>query len=196
MIGIRALSKVKIMKKRIIFPVILFLSPILSYSQNDFKPGCITTTSTGRLNGSIKEVFRSKGGITFLDSAGNKKFYEPSGLQGFTIDTVNFLSYSNDFYREIVSGPKARLYQKLTDNCAKLLYNGNEAVGFASATEGKIGDYYLFLTGTTELKLVTKRNFEQNLTDLARENKHLLTQMKDGRLGFAQIRQVIELVNN
>jgi hypothetical protein len=184
--------------KQAIHSIIFFFLffPVLTSAQSDFKKGLIVTTNNEKLEGTIKESFRSKGVIIFLSAGGNKKTYSPSDIQSFSIDTISFISYSNDFYKEISSGTKARLYQKVTDNSGKMLYNGTEAVGYIKTTEGRPGDYYLLLAAKTELDLITKKSFEKYFIDLLNENETLLTKIKDGTLGYTQIAKLIELYNN
>lgn len=184
------------MKAIISFLVGFCFLPIITRAQSDFRKGSVITSNREQLSGKIRESFKSNGMITFLSPDGNKKVYSPSEIVSFSVDTVGFLSYANDFYKEIFCGAKICLYQKVTNNRDKVFYNGSEAAGFVKTTEGKVGDYYVFATGKKELELITKNTFEKYFLDLSKGNKVLQEKIKDGTLGYAQIVKVVELYNN
>ena len=92
----------------------------------------------------------SKGKLVGLSSTNAKTEYKPADVKSFKIDGDKYVSYSNDFYKEIVSGNKAGLYQKVSDNSYEKIYNGPEQVGFLKTTDGKVGDYYIHLANEKE----------------------------------------------
>jgi hypothetical protein len=184
------------MKKIKSFLFVSCILPLFVCAQPGFKQGSVITVSKERLVGSIKESFRSKGVITFLAVEGNRKVYSPSAIFSFNMDGTNFISYANDFYQEISSGTKVCLYQKVTHNRDKILYNGSDAVGITKATKGKIGDYYLLTLSKAELDLITRKTFEKYFLDLSHDNKNLQAKIKDGTLGYSQIVKVVDLYNN
>ena len=174
----------------------IFILPIFVNGQSDFKKGSVITSNSEELSGTIKESFKSKGTITFLSINGKKNVYSPWEIVSFNVDTVNFISYSNDFYKELSCGTKICLYQKVTNNRDKILYNGNEVAGFAKTTEGKAGDYYVLAMGKKDLDLITKTTFAKYFLDLSKDNNVLQEKIKDGSLGYTQIVKVVELFNN
>jgi len=184
------------MKKIKSFLFVSCILPLFACAQPGFKQGSVITASKERLTGSIKESFRSKGVITFLPVEGNRRVYSPSGIFSFHMDDTNFISYANDFYQEISSGTKVCLYQKVTDNRDKILYNGSEVAGISKTTKGKIGDYYLLTSSKTELDLITRKTFEKYFLGLSHDNKNLQSKIKDRTLGYTQIIKVVELYNN
>jgi len=184
------------MKKIKSFLFVSCILPLFVCAQPGFKQGSVITVNKERLAGSIKESFKSKGVITFLPVEGHRKVYSPSGIFSFNMDDTNFISYANDFYQEISSGTKVCLYQKVTHNRDKILYNGSEVVGITKTAEGRIGDYYLLTLPKTELDLITRKTFEKYFLDLPHDDKNLQSKIKDGTLGYTQIVKVVELYNN
>lgn len=176
--------------------VLLFLLPVLSYSQPGFKKGSVVTAGSGRIEGSIRESLTSKGTIQFLSSERGKATYAASDLLSFTIESVNYLAWSNDFYQELSSGPKASLYQKVTDNSHTPLYNGPDVVGFSKTTEGKKGNIYIFLHTVNQMNLVTRKTFEENIAKLFSGRIDLQTAIKNKTFTFSELAEAMQLYNS
>ena len=165
--------------------------PITASMQDEFKPGFVITLSNEKITNSLK-FFE---GRLIAAASGRKKIYSPWDLKSFSIDTSNYISYSNDFYKEIISGAKAGLYQKLTDNRNEKMYNGTEMIGFLKTTEGRVGDYYVMLTTQTKLELITKKNFNTYFINLFNGNDTLISKIKNGGLKYDQVEEAMSLFN-
>ena len=155
------------MQKAIVYFTLMFtmgLGTVMAQAPAGYQKGSITLASNEKIAGSIKDLQASKGSIVFMSVSGAKKTYSAAELIEFSVSADNFLSYANDFYKKIVSGSKANLYQKISDNSGKLIYNGSEAIT-ATTTDGKVGDWYLQLKSDDGLVLVTKKNFEVVITN-------------------------------
>jgi hypothetical protein len=139
--------------------VLITVLPIWCYAQQDFQKGFIITAANEKKEGLIRQSLPS-GTITFLSEPGNRKTFTPADIQGFSSNGINYISYLNDFYKEIFSG-KTNLYQKVTDNGNRLLYNGPDVVGFWTTAAGAKGDFYIRQNTETELTLITKKNFQK-----------------------------------
>ncbi|HEU5164745.1 MAG TPA: hypothetical protein VFU29_04355, partial [Chitinophagaceae bacterium] len=90
---------------------------------------------------------------------------------------------------------KATLYKKITDYSGEKIYNGVEVVGFVKTMDGKRGDFYLLAAMTTQLDLITKKNFRDYFSKLFNSNDSLMSKVKNGNLGYSQIKKAVELYN-
>ena len=164
-----------------------------AWTQTGFKKGSIVTTNDEELDISLKFA---KGKVIALPPGKRQKVYTPGELKSFVIDTINYISYSNDFYQEIAAGKKAMLYQKITDNRNEAIYNGSEAIGFLKTTVGKIGDFYVLLATETKLELINEKNFKNYFSKLFIANDTLSSKIADERLSYHQIKDAVEFYNN
>ncbi len=169
--------------------------PLFGSAQEGFKHGFIITANGEKVEGSIKQLFKSMGKLVFISPANKKITYAPSALKGFSIEGRNYFSYAYDFYEEILYGEKAGLYKKATDNRSEPIYNGPEVVGFANTTEGKRGDYYILTISGMKLDLITEKNFKDYFIRLINDNDSLSSKIKDGSLGYSQIKTVVKRFN-
>lgn len=183
------------MKKVFIYTAfILGLLPVSSSAQTETK-GTIITSSNNVLEGTIKDQLQKKGNIVLLSASGDKKTYSPADVSGFTMNGSKYIAYASDFYKEIVTGKKAALYVRVTDNSGKLLYNGAEVVSVSTA-EGKSGDYYLQLKNDDKLNWLSKKNFKDELTKLCADCSLVISNIKSGQSDYTQITKLIEQYNN
>ena len=180
---------------RLIAFLISFL-PSSVFSQWNFKKGVIITASGEKIEGSISPSFKINGKLTFLSGDNNKQTYKPFELKAFTVDSINYFSYSNDFYEELSTGPKATLYKKITDNSDERVYNGSEAVGFTKTTEGSKGAFYLRCGEEIKLDLIIRKIFKNYFARLFEKDEKTVSKIKDGRLDYGQLKNVVELYNS
>lgn len=173
---------------------ILGLSTIVVSAQTETK-GTVITSSNETMEGTIKDQTQKKGNILFTGSTGSKKLYSPSDISGFTINGVKYVSYANDFYKEVSTGSKATLFIRVTDNSGKTIYNGAEPVVLATA-EGKSGDYYLQVKADSKFNLVNKKNFTEVITVLCADCVGVQSNVKSGQLGYDKITKVVEQYNS
>ena len=173
-----------------IMVLLISFFPLMGQSQSNFEKGFIITLKGERIEDSIK---LSRGELLTLVL---KKKFMPAQVKSFSIATTNYISYSNDFYKEVTAGTRITLYQKATDNRDEEIYNGIDFVGFAETTDGTIGDYYILQASRPKLDLITKRNFNRYFLDLIVSNDSIALRIKSGSLRYQQIKDVAELYNN
>ena len=170
--------------------------PFLAHSQTvtgDFQKGSIMKTTHETLEGSIKDQTK-KGTIVFTSTTGQKKVYTPDELLGFTLNGANYISYLSDFYKVVVSGSRASLYQRVTDNSGKMLYNGADAISITTAS-GKIGDFYL--QAGTEIKLtwLAQKNFDKVLATAFTDCTTIVAGIKAKQWDYSQLNIVVSEYN-
>ncbi len=193
--------------KKTMLGLMMFIAamPFMGFSQVekpagagvDFLPGYIITGNNEKIEGFIKESLKSQGGIAFVSNKGEKKQYNSFSLQSFFVNNTTYVSYSNDFYKVIVTGSKGALYQKATDNSGKLINTDAEA-RVATTTDGKIGDYYLQIksTDSDDFALITKKNFESVFTKVCADCVALQNDIKAKQIDYAQVVKAVEVYNN
>lgn len=173
---------------------LLGLSSLLVSAQTETK-GTIITSANEIVEGVIKDQMQKKGNILFTGPGGSKKLYSPSDISGFTVNGIKYVSFANDFYKEVSTGSKASLYLRVTDNSGKTIYNGAEPVVLATA-EGKAGDYYLQVKSDSKFNLVSKKNFTEVMSSLCADCVSVQTDIKSGQLNYTQITKLVEQYNN
>lgn len=175
--------------------LLMGLFPLAINAQMELKRGFIVTENNQRVEGELKESFK-KGKIIVALPDKSQKTYAPADLKSFQLDGINYISHSNDFYREVTSGSKAQLYQKVTDNSGEKIYNGAEIVGYITTTPGKRGDYYLLQSPGASMDLITKKNFRDYFLKLFSNNDSLVSKIKDKSLDYEQLKEAVDLYNN
>jgi hypothetical protein len=175
--------------------LLIYFFPNQATAQTTSSRGSIVTIANENAEGVVKLSPGEKGKLIFLSSENKRKVYTPSGIKSFSIDSINYISYRDDFYEEVSAGLKAKLYKKITDHSGEKIYNGAEVVGFVETTEGKRGDFYLLPATMTQLDLITKKNFRDYFSKLFNTNDSLLSQVKNGNLEYSQIKKAVELYN-
>jgi hypothetical protein len=124
-----------------------------------YAKGSIVLPDNSSVAGYVKDNMRKNAAVSFIDENQKKVNYSGSDIASVTIGSDNFIAIKGDFFKTICNG-KLCFVQKMSDASGKLSYNGSEAV-FASGTDGKPGDYFIYETKTKELKLVTKKNISE-----------------------------------
>ncbi|MEO7529792.1 MAG: hypothetical protein ABIS69_00230 [Sediminibacterium sp.] len=160
----------------------------------DFQKGTVLTAANEKIEGTIRDLTKSKGTITF-ESAGRKKTYGPAEISGFTLGGFNYISNAGDFYKAIFAGARASLYQRVSDNSGKMLYNGVEVVSITTA-EGKTGDYYIQTAAEGKLLLVSQKNFETFLPVAFADCPAVVAEIKGKQLAYADLAKAVEHYNS
>ena len=175
--------------------LLIYFFPNQTTAQTTSSRDYIVTIGNEKVEGVVKLSPGEKGKLIFLSSENKRKVYTPSGIKSFSIDSINYISYCNDFYEEVSAGLKAKLYRKITDCSGEKIYNGVEVVGFVKTMEGKRGDFYLLPATMTQLDLITKKNFRDYFSKLFNTNDSLISKVKNGNLEYSQIKKAVELYN-
>jgi hypothetical protein len=193
-------TKTTAMKILKFFPVLLLSSIFLQANAQTeipkgFKKGTIVLADNSSLSGYIKDNIRSNASVTLVnETGGNKKSYNGSDLNSAEIEGVKFLCISGDFFKVISQGELCFL-QKASDASGKVSYNGNEAI-FSNGTEGKPNDYFIYNGKNKELKLVSKKNFDEVVAKTFAGNTAATDKAKTANGDVAQLKDAVDLYNS
>jgi hypothetical protein len=191
------LTKAIIMK--ILSAAILSISFLQMNAQAEipkgFKKGAIVLADNSTLSGYIKDNIRSHASVTLLVEGGGKKTsYDGSELNSVETDGVKFLCISGDFFKVLSQGELCFL-QKSSDASGKPSYNGNEAI-FSNGTEGERDDYFIYNNKNKELKLVSKKNFNEVVSKTFADNTAAMDKAKTANKDVAQLKEAIDIYNS
>ena len=170
-------------------------SSLLAQAPEGFKSGYIVTADGNRLEGFIKESFKSKAAIVFQNAAGKKTTYGGNEVNEVGLEGTSYISYANDFFKVLASGHKASLLQKVSDATGKVIYNGNEAAGISSGTEGRINDLFFKTSSQSGLTLVNKDNLNNVAVTAFGDCPALLGSAQSGQLQFTELEKIITRYN-
>ncbi len=160
----------------------------------EFSAGSIDRLNNEKTTGTIKLMFKARGVIIFVNTAGKKEQLSPNDLAGFQVNNDTYTSYASDFYKIQTKGAKMNLLQRVTDNSGKIFYNGSQAVN-SSSLSGKVGDIYLQKASSDEFLLVSAANFEQLAGTVFADCPSISAEIKNKQIGFAQLSAAVERYN-
>jgi hypothetical protein len=138
-----------------IFILAFFSSKAQTETPKGFVTGKIYLSDSTIVSGFFKEKIRSNASLQYLGQDNKKKIYDGSDLLGAEIGEVKYLCTRGDFFRIITDG-EIKFLQKASDASYKPIYNGSQAV-FANGTDGRPGDYFIYIKSKKQLTLVTKK---------------------------------------
>lgn len=183
--------------KKMILSLVLIVSalPFLAQAQTDFQKGTVVTAANEKLDGTIRDQTKNKGTIVFASSTGQKKIYTPAEITSYSLNGANYISYASDFYKVVIASGKAGLFQRVTDNSGKMLYNGAEVVSITTA-EGRSGDFYIQAKTDGAFVLVTAKNFEAATLSAFADCAVVVGEIKSKQIDFSQLVKLVEHYNN
>ena len=183
-----------------IFPVLILSSIFLQVNAQTeipkgFKKGSIVLADNSSLSGYVKDNIRHNASVILANEAGGKKkSYNGSELTSAEIEGTKFLCINGDFFR-IISQGELNFLQKSSDASGKLYYNGNEAF-VSSGTEGKPDDYFIYSNSNKELKLISKKNFDEVVAKTFAGNAAAIDKAKAANGDVAQLKDAVDVYNN
>lgn len=160
-----------------------------------FKKGAIVLADGSNLPGYVKENIRSNASVVFIaETGGKKKNYNGSDLTATEIEGTKFICVKGDFFKVLSEGELSFL-QKASDASGKPTYNGNEAT-LSSGTEGKLNDYFIYTTGSKQLRLVSKKNVDEVIAASFGGYTAAIDKAKTVNGDLSQLKEAVELYNN
>lgn len=175
--------------------VLLANTNSLAQAPAGFKTGYIILNDNTRKEGFVKENFKSKAAVIFQDADGKKITYSGNDIKEAGIDGTTYISYSSDFFKLVSSGAKASLFQKVTDASGQIIFNGSEAVGVSSGSEGAVKDFFIRTAKDSSLHLVTKKNFLTVVSTYCADCPAVTESAKNKTITYEKLEEVIQLYN-
>ena len=160
-----------------------------------FTNGTIILADGSSQAGLIKDNIRRNASLIFMsDADAKKKNYDGSALNAVEIRGVKFICIKGDFFKVLCEGELSFL-QKASDASGKPSYNGTEAI-FASGTEGEPNDYFIFNNKDKQLKLVSKKNYDNVITASFADCTVAVDKAKTINGDLSQLSGAVEAFNN
>lgn len=186
------------MKQRIFFFLaILLLTVHVAGAQapSGYTAGYIIGPDQVKIEGFVREKFKSKAGIEFQTAAGKKTSFAASDLQEVGIAADRYITYKDDFFKQLMSGTRVTVFQKVSDASGKVIYNGSQAVGVSAGTDGALADYFLRKSGEEGLTWVSKKNLGQTLATFFADCNKLAEQVKKDTPAYATVPELAAQYN-
>ena len=145
------------------------------------------------LTGLVKDNIRRDASVTLL-ADGKEKVYNGSDL--LTAETANgrFTCIKGDFFKIVAKGELSFL-QKSSDASSQVTFNGNEAM-LNSGTEGTPGDYFIYNSKANELKLVSKKNLNEVISNSFNNYSPAVEKAKTAKSDITILKEAVEIYNN
>ena len=178
---------------------LLLLTPfrsLLAQAPAGFTAGFVITADGTRLDGSVKESFKSKAAVVFQPATGKKITLGGNAVNEVNIGGTSYISYANDFFKVVSSGSALTLLQKVSDATGKVIYNGSEAAGISTGTEGRIGDLLIRTNGQPAPVLVSDASINSLFSNTLTACPAILTSAKAGQLKVADLEKLVAQYNS
>ena len=188
------------MKKIQLFIAILLSTTFLQLKAQDeipkgFVHGKIILSDSTVVTGYIKESIHSNAAVSMITAAGEKKkTYDGSNLVAVEIDSTRYLCIKGDFFRIVCEGELSFL-KKESDASRKPVYNGTEAL-FLNGTEGKINDYFFYNKQQQQLKLLTKKNRAEVVSNSFNNCTAAISKATEAGDDLSRLNQAVDIYNN
>lgn len=188
----------QIISSLLLASIALLFHSSASYAQAPagFKAGYIVGADGVRIDGFIKESFKSKASLVFQSGDGKKTNYSGNEINEVGIEGVKYSSLLSDFFKVISSGNKVTLYQKVSDASGKVIYSGSDVVGINPGTEGSIGDHFIKIKGADKWILVNKKNFDAVVSTNFSTCSSLLESLKTKAISYQEIEKTVQAYND
>jgi len=125
---------------------------------------------------------------------GKEKKYQGADIASAEIDATTYNCIKGDFFKVVCNGELTFL-QKASDASSKPTTIGSE-VFFISGTEGKPGDYFIYENKTQQLKLVSKKNLNDVVTNSFGGYAPAIEKAKAAQTDIAQLKGAVESFNS
>jgi len=172
---------------------LLFLQTNAQEAPKGFGKGKVTLADNTVVTGFIKDNIRKDASVTILLN-GKEKKYQGADIASAEIDATTYNCIKGDFFKVVCNGELTFL-QKASDASSKPTTIGSE-VFFISGTEGKPGDYFIYENKTQQLKLVSKKNLNDVVTNSFGGYAPAIEKAKAAQTDIAQLKGAVESFNS
>ena len=163
--------------------------------QQGFTKGSLVLADGSTLSGYLKDNIRKDASVTFYNEANKtKKDYEGSNITSVQLDNTKFICIGGDFFK-VVSEGELSFLQKSSNASGKVFYNGleNAVIG---GTDGKIGDYFICVSSTKELKKVSKKNVDEVAASIFSGCTAAIEKAKATNGDIAKVKDAVDIFNS
>lgn len=157
-----------------------------------FSNGKVVLPDNTIVTGFIKDNIRKDASVILL-SNGKEKKYDGVNIASAEIDAIVYNCIKGDFFKVVCNGELTFL-QKASNASSKPTTVGNE-VFFLSGTEGKPGDYFIYENKSQQLKLVSKKNLNDVVTNSFGGYTPAIEKAKAAQGDIAQLKDAVESYN-
>ena len=179
----------------IFFSLFLIKANAQSDLPNGFKKGSIVTADGNSQSGYVKDNMRNSASIAFIPGTDQKKKnYEAAVLKSLEIDGVKYICIKGDFFKVLCEGD-LNFLQKCSDASRKPSYNGTEVI-FASGTEGRLNDYFIYSTTDRQLKLISKKNVDEVIASSFAGCREAIDKARNANGDIYQLKDAVMVYNN
>jgi hypothetical protein len=172
---------------------LLFLQTNAQEAPKGFTKGKVTLADNTVVTGFIKDNIRKDASVTLMVD-GKEKKYNGADIASAEIDATTYNCVKGDFFKVVCNGELTFL-QKASDASSKPTTVGNE-VFFLSGTEGKPGDYFIYENKSQQLKLVSKKNLNDVVTNSFAGYAPAIEKAKAAQTDIAQLKGAVESYNS
>jgi len=177
------------------FSLLLSSANAQTEAPKGFKKGTIALADGKQLSGFVKDNMRSSAAVVFVSEAGTeKKSYNGTDIISTTIEGTKYICIKGDFFKVLCEGELCFL-QKASDASGKPSYNGNEAI-FASGTDGKPNDYFIYNNKDRQLKLVSKKNIDEVAVSCFAGHTAAIEKAKAINGDLSLVKEAVEMYNS
>ena len=158
-----------------------------------FSTGKIVLPDNTVVTGFIKDNIRKDASVVMLTD-GKEKKYNGGDIASAIVNETSYTCMKGDFFKVVCNGELTFL-QKSSDASSKPTTVGNE-VFFISGTEGKPGDYFIYENKSHQLKLVSKKNLKDVVTNSFGGYAPAIEKAKAAEGDIAQLKDAVESFNS
>lgn len=160
-----------------------------------FSNGVITFVNGQTVNGPVQNRLAKKGTFILLTETGKKQTCTAEQVTAVLVGNSRFITIGYEFFEVITEGAAMNLYRKASSAAGQIRYNGNEPVAI-TGSDGVVGDYFVTLPGNTAPKLISRKNFEQQMGNLCAGCSQVVNDIKEKKLGYEQLKELVGQYNN
>jgi hypothetical protein len=171
---------------------LLFLQTNAQDAPKGFTKGKVTLADNSVVTGFIKDNIRKDASVVLLVD-GKEKKYNGADIAAAEVDAITYNCMKGDFFKVVCNGELTFL-QKASDASSKPTTVGNE-VFFLSGSEGKPGDYFIYENKSQQLKLVSKKNLNDVVTNSFGGYAPAIEKAKAAQADIAQLKDAVETYN-
>jgi hypothetical protein len=171
---------------------LLFLQTNAQEAPKGFTKGKVTLADNTVITGFIKDNIRKDASVTLLVD-GKEKKYHGADIAAAEVDATIYNCMKGDFFKVVCNGELTFL-QKSSDASGKPTTVGNE-VFFLSGTQGKPGDYFIYENKSQQLKLVSKKNLNDVVTNSFGGYAPAIEKAKAAQADVALLKDAVESYN-